>query len=129
MRKALLIVLLTAVSNGAMADWVAVGASTSNTLYADPSTIRDRDGGVSMWSLADFKTIQRGGNREPFMSVKAEYEYDCRHHKKRLLFFTMHTGKMAEGEVVGLTISPGDWTQVEPGSGLAILWNIACGKP
>lgn len=128
MRKVLLIVLFTAASNGAMADWVAVGASKSNTLYADPSTIRDRDVGVSMWSLAEFKTIQRGGNREPFMSEKAEYEYDCKHDKTRLLFFTEHTGKMAEGEVVGFNLSPGDWTQVQPGSGLAILWSIACGK-
>jgi hypothetical protein len=126
--KAISIMLLAIVSSSALADWIAVSSSKTNTLYVDPSTARGTDSRTRMWALNDYKTIQRLDNREPFKSEKAEYEYDCKDEQSRLLYFTAHAGNMAEGEVVDFNVVPGEWVHASPKSELAWLWKIACGK-
>jgi len=128
MRKAILMLLLAAVSSSAMAEWVKVGSNETDTLYADPSTIRWADNTARMWAMNDFKVTQRLHEREPFKSEKVEYEYDCKLAQSRLLYFTSHSESMAGGEVVDFNIVPGDWARVPPNSGLEELWKIACGK-
>ncbi len=129
MRKAILMLLLAAVSSSALADWVKVGSNPTDTLYVDPSTIRwGADNSVKMWAMNDFKVTQQLHEREPFKSEKVEYEYDCKLAQSRLLYFTSHTESMAEGEVVDFNVVPGDWAPVSPNSGLEELWKIACGK-
>ena len=129
MRKAILMLLLAAVSSSALADWVKVGSNSTDTLYVDPSTIRwGADNSVKMWAMNDFKVTQQLHEREPFKSEKVEYEYDCKLAQSRLLYFTSHTESMAEGEVVDFNVVPGDWAPVSPNSGLEELWKIACGK-
>jgi hypothetical protein len=129
MRKQLaLAALLAVVSSSAMAEWVEVGSSETDTLYADPATIRGANNMAKMWVLNDFKAAQRLDKREPFKSEKAEYEYDCKLAQSRLLYFTSHTESMAGGEVVGYNIVPGEWEPIPPGSGLEALRKIACGK-
>ena len=120
-RKAILMLVPAVVSSSAMAEWVAVGSSKTDTLYVAPSTIRGADNRSKMWALTDYKTTQRLDNREPFTSEKAEYEYDCKEQQSRLLYFTSHTGNMAEGEVVDYNIVPGEWTRFPPGSALDVL--------
>jgi surface-adhesin protein E len=129
-RKAVEIFLLAAVSSTAMAEWVEVGRSESETLYVDPSTItiRGTANGARMWALKDFNAPQRLGRREPFKSEKVEREYDCELAQSRLLYFTSHSENMAGGEVVDFNFVPGDWTPVPPDTGLDELWKIACGK-
>ena len=127
-RKTILMLLLAVVSSSAMAEWVAVGSSEIDTLYVDPSTIRGADNRAKMWALNDYKVTQRVDEHEPFKSEKTEYEYDCKEQQSRLLYFTSHTGNMAEGEVVDYNIVPGEWTRFPPGSALDVLWKIACGK-
>ena len=128
MRKAILMLLLAAASSSAMAEWVKVGSNETDTLYADPSTIRWADNTARMWAMNDFKVTQRLHEREPFKSEKVEYEYDCKLAQSRLLYFTSHSESMAGGEVVDFNIVPGDWARVPPNSGLEELWKIACGK-
>ena len=129
MRKAILMLLLAAVSSSALADWVKVGSNSTDTLYVDPSTIRwGADNSVKMWAMNDFKVTQQLHEREPFKSEKVEYEYDCKLAQSRLLYFTSHTESMAEGEVVDFNVVPGDWAPVSRNSGLEELWKIACGK-
>jgi len=120
--------LLVIVTSSALADWVEVARSKTDTLYVDPSTLRGTDDRTRMWVLNDFKASQRLDNREPFKSEKAEYEYDCKNRQSRLLYFTSHAGHMAKGEVVDYNISAGVWTRNQPGSELEALWEIACGK-
>jgi len=129
MRKAILMLLLAAVSSSALADWVKVGSNSTDTLYVDPSTIRwGADNSVKMWAMNDFKVTQQLHEREPFKSEKVEYEYDCKLAQSRLLYFTSHTESMAEGEVVDFNVVPGEWARVSPNTGLEELWKIACGK-
>ena len=129
-RKAVGVFLLAAASSSAMAEWVEVGRSESETLYFDPSTItiRGTANGARMWALKDFNAPQRFDRREPFKSEKAEHEYDCELARSRLLYFTSHSENMAGGEVVDFNVAHGDWTPVPPNTGLDELWRIACGK-
>ena len=128
MRKAILMLLLAVVNSSAMAEWVEVGSSKTDTLYFDPSTIRGADNRAKMWALNDFKVTQRLDERKPFKSEKAEYEYDCKQTQSRLLYFTSYTESMAGGEVVDFNVVPGEWAPVLPDSGLEALWKIVCGK-
>jgi hypothetical protein len=129
MRKAILMLLLAAVSTSAMAEWVKVGSNETDTLYVDPETIHGAGNNTAkLWALNDFKVTQRLHEREPFKSEKAEYEYDCKLAQSRLLYFTSHTESMAGGDVVDFNVVPGDWVPVPPNSGLEELWKIACGK-
>jgi hypothetical protein len=129
-RKAVGMFLLAALSSSAMAEWVEVGRSESETLYVDPSTItiRGTANGARMWALKDFNALQRFDRREPFKSEKAEHEYDCELAQSRLLYFTSHSENMAGGEVVDFNVTHGDWAPVPPNTGLDELWKIACGK-
>jgi len=126
--KALSILLLAIVNSSALADWVAVARSKTDTLYVDPSTLHGPDNRTRMWVLNDFNASQRLDDRAPFKSEKAEYEYDCKDRQSRLLYFTSHTGHMAQGKVVDYNISAGAWARIQPGSELEVLWKIACGK-
>ena len=128
MRKTISMLLLAVVSASAMAEWVEVGRGKSDTLYVDVSAIRGTDDKAKMWALNDYKAPQRPGKRRPFMSEKAQFEYDCKEQQSRLLYFTSHSGNMAGGEIVDYNIVPGEWTRIAPGSGLEALWKIACGK-
>ena len=44
------------------------------------------------------------------------------------LLATASTSAMAEGAVVGYKFAPGEWARIPAGSGLEVLWKIACGK-
>ncbi len=128
MPKIILILLLAAASNSAMAEWIEVGSNDTDTVYIDPATIRGTDALAKMWALNDFKETQVIDNRAPFKSVKMEYEYDCKEELSRMLYFTSHPANMAEGEVLDFNFAPSAWTRSAPGSVLDAMWKIACGK-
>ena len=127
MPKAILILLLAAVSNGAAAEWVNVSTDDSgSTIYADPSTIRKVGNRVKMWVLFDYRkaTLDAG---DKIMSKRKHEEYDCKKKQIRLLYLSKHTGRFTEGKVVYLNDIPyNKWVPVVPGSVLEDLWRYAC---
>ncbi len=127
MPKAILILLLAAVSNGAAAEWVNVSTDDSgSTIYADPSTIRKVGNRVKMWVLFDYRkaTLDAG---DKIMSKKKHEEYDCKKKQIRLLYLSKHSGRFTEGKVVYLNDIPyNKWVPVVPGSVLEELWRYAC---
>ena len=127
-RKSVLLLLLALVNSGAMAAWVRIGASETDTLYVDPATIRYGDNTAKIWALNDFTETQRRDERGPFKSEKVEYEYDCKAQQARLLYFTSHAESMAGGDIVDFNVAPGEWMRIAPGSELEALWEIACWK-
>lgn len=127
-RRGMLVLLLAALSGSAMAEWVQVGGSDTETVYVDPAMRWGDNNTAKLWALSDFKVAQRRNDRGPFKSQKVEYEYDCKQAQSRLLYFTSHSESMAEGEVVDFNVVPGDWAPVAPNSRLEELWKIACGK-
>lgn len=128
MRRAILMMLLAVVSTGAAADWVLVsgGAADDISAYADPATIRKTDGKVTMWTLTDYKAMQKTDGKT-FMSVRSQNEYDCQDGQSRIFYANIHSKNMAGGEIISTSIKPRDWEPIEPGSVGEALWKIACG--
>jgi hypothetical protein len=129
MHKAAILAMLLALASGnAAAEWLVAGSTDTTIVYADSATIRREGDRVRILVLLDLKTPATFADMEPFVSTKAEYEYDCKEKRVRGLYYTLHTGHMAEGEVVRKGWGPSDWTPVAPDSLNQNLWNAACGK-
>ena len=120
--------LLAAASSNAMADWVELGRSSTDTLYADPAAIRVDGHTARLWAMNDFRMAHVLDDGSTSMSVKMQYEYDCKLAQWRLIYFSAHSGAMAEGEVVDFNIAPGDWEPIPPESAIDVTWKIACGR-
>lgn len=125
--------LLAVMSNSAMAGWVNLGMSSSRsdktfTNYADPATIRKTGNNVKMWDLLDFVSVQNEGANKPYMSLKAQSEYDCKKERHRLLFTALHSNNMGTGRVVSTFNGLGKWEPVASGSAVEVLWKFACRK-
>lgn len=128
MRKAILMILLTVVSNSAAADWILAGRNATTNLYTDPATVRKAGNTVKMWELIDFNAAQVSTEGRPYMSSKSQSEYDCKEKRTRVLYFTLHSEHMGRGETVFTGSNPRYWIPVVPGSGSAGLREIACGN-
>jgi len=127
--KVILLLLLVAVSNGATAEeWIAVVNTDDGdiTVYANRSTIRREGNIVSIWTLGDFKKAKQGGDNKQFLSLKEQYEYDCREEKMRRLYAIMYTGKMGKGNVLDSGSIYEAWQPVPTGSLNEHLWKFAC---
>ena len=80
-----------------------------------------------MWSLNDYKTIQRMGSIS-YLSYKVQTEYDCAEERIRKLASTFFSGNIGNGDVVYSISKEGKWQQVEPGSLGQSEWDVACDK-
>jgi len=111
------------------AEWVSNGTNNQRgrTVYTDPDTIHLKGDGVTMWSLNDYKTIQRMGSTS-YLSYKVQTEYDCAEERIRKLASTFFSGNMGSGDVVYSISKEGKWQQVEPGSLDQSEWDVACDK-
>ena len=119
--------LLAVVSSSAAAEWVAVGRNETDTLYADPATIRRAGNMVKMWILFDYKTPRDVDNNR-YRSTREQIEVDCNEERERTLAASYHAGNMAKGEVIHVSSGPDEWHPVAPGSAAEVMWKFACGK-
>ena len=127
MRSLILFALLAAASNGAVAEWVAVGVSESSTLHAEPASIQKSGDLVKMLDLLDFKAPQVAGTYR-YQSSKTLSEYDCKGGQSRILYFSWHSAPMGGGNIVHIDSDSNEWVPVSPRSGVEKLWKIACDK-
>jgi hypothetical protein len=131
MRKAILMMLLGVMSSSAAAGWVEISRSddADMTTYADPATHRKKGNRMKMWTLFDYKTAQVVSGDKPYLSQKAQKEYDCKEEQSRTLVLTSHSGNMGGGEVVYSNYNVnGNWEPVAPESIVEDMWKFACGK-
>ncbi len=128
MHKAILMMLLAAVSSSAMAKWVKVGTSDdkTTTIYADPSTIRKSGNRVKMWALWDYSTAQEGDSK-PYMSVRIQNEYNCKEETDRQIYATTFSGNMLEGNTIAMQ-GGRNWEPIALRTFGETLWKFACGK-
>jgi hypothetical protein len=127
----ILAVILAVVSSSAMAEeWVAVINTDDGgiTVYADKSTIRKEGNIVNIWTLGDFKKAEQIGSNQQFLSLKEQYEYDCKEQQMRRLYATMYFGNMGRGNVLDSSPIHEKWQPVPLGSLNEHLWKFACGK-
>ena len=125
---AMLVSLLTVMSTSAMAEWVEVGTSDTDTLYFDPAIRLSDNNTFKLWALKDFKMSQRLNELESVKSAKVEYEYDCKAQQARMLYYTSYSESMAGCDIVDFNVAPSDWVLISANSGNELLWKIACGK-
>ena len=131
MSRIILMLLLASVSYGVLADeWVAVISTGDGgiTVYADKSTIRKEGNIVNIWTLGDFKKAEQISSNIRFLSLKEQYEYDCKEAQMRRLYATMHSANMGRGNVVDSRPIHEGWQPVPPDSLNERLWKFACGK-
>jgi hypothetical protein len=127
-----LITLLWLSIGPAGADWVNVADKTEKgltvyTVYVDPDSVRRNGDLVMLWALFDFRTIQSivGG---PWLSSKAQREFDCPEERVRLLGFMTFTGNMGSGEPVYSNAQESKWEPIASESIDRKLWEFACNK-
>ncbi|OGA31929.1 MAG: hypothetical protein A3G80_01870 [Betaproteobacteria bacterium RIFCSPLOWO2_12_FULL_62_13b] len=119
--------LLAVVSSSASAAWVELGSNDYSTYYVDATSIR-RDGDtVKMWSLLDFRKA-RTFEKLPYMSLKAQGEYDCKREQLRVFSGTRQSENMGEGDAVSRISEPSEWSAVAPGGIGQAFWKFACEK-
>lgn len=130
MRKIILMLILTTVSNGVVADWVKVtsNAESGLTVYADPSSMSQSDNKVSMLSLYNFSKARVEDGFDPYLSAIFQVEYNCEKEHRRVLEFTNFSGNMGNGEVLFSYHDIGSWTPFELESLSEYLWKYACKK-
>ena len=126
MHKAILMMLLAAVSSSAKAEWVEIGTTNKSTVYADPTTIRKLGNKVKMWALLDYSTAQEAGSK-PYMSVRIQNEYNCKEETDRQIYATTFSGNMAGGHTINRQGGK-KWEPVAPRTIGETLWKFACGK-
>lgn len=113
------------VNNSAMKDWVKVGDAT----YADPATIRKAGNKVKMWTLFDYQSAEKTIKDKSYMSLKSQYEYDCKEDQIRGLSRSMHSENMGGGNIIYRNAEPLAWLSAPllGGSWEAML-KFACKK-
>jgi hypothetical protein len=129
MHRTILVMMLAAMSNSAMAEWVVITdrKADSLTVYADPTTILKTGNKVKMWSLWDFIQTQVSTNDDKYQSIMAQEEYDCKEDQRRTLFLIYRAENMGEGTtVVSYNRPHSDWEPAPPKSMTNSLLKFAC---
>lgn len=129
MRKiifAVLVLLTTVMSNSAMAEWVRVHGNDKVTVYADPSTMRNRLYIARIMTLFDFRSENVMSDGNQYMSVIRETEFNCRENLQRMISYSIYSGKMGKGRVLDNGSEAQDWKPVSRASIALDMKNYAC---
>jgi len=127
MLKVILILLLTVLGNSALAEWVKVVSGKSDTVYADPSSIRKKDGNVKMWHLLDYNSAQQIDGLSSVMSMKRRAEFDCKKPQYRFLYSIYYSKNMGAGDGVARVSNSNKWEPLPLITSAEELRKIACG--
>jgi len=127
MHSLILTILLAAISNSAMAEWVKAGRDKSATVYVDSSTvtISKKSRITEMWHVLDYETVQDSMGTK-YLSAKVRMGYDCKKMKSRNLGLTWHSANMGAGDKVLSRSTFGEWRRPFPGSLEETLLGIVC---
>lgn len=121
------VILVAALSCPAQAGWVVVSDGGDYVAYADPDSISREGDRVRMSDLVDLKSPQNSPQGGQHSSSVAHSEFDCRTPRMRSLAFSLHSGRMGNGEVVETAVESGKWLSIAPGTLLDLLRQFACG--
>lgn len=120
---------LAALMCGAVAQaevWMEAGRSDDYVAYGDPSSVK-RDGEIArMWSMFDYKTPQTGIPGKTYLSIRRQFEYDCKHGKARILTASPYAANQAKGPPLLTETNTYNWRAVVPDSVDDALLKFAC---
>lgn len=128
MRNVLLMLSVLVVCSPAFAEWSTVSRTHNKTTYADLSTLQKNADIATMWVLVDFDKAPFDGNNLPYLSLKMSVEYHCTATQFRVLKLTSFAGHMATGKQPYVSVEPGEWQAVPPGTIQKPLWDVACNE-
>lgn len=126
MKRILLMILLSAICNSAMAEWSYIGDNDDVTIYVDSSTIKKRGSTAKIWVLFDYKaprTLQSGAS---YLSLKRLNEFDCKKDEERMLSFVIAADHMGKGDALPSSEKT-EWNPIIPDSATAEVSKYACG--
>lgn len=127
MGKAILMILLTAMSSSVMAEWVQIDESSVGKAYLNPGTISRSGDVVKLWELIDLKQSQEHDG-ESYFSFTSEVEYDCVRKSFQVLRTAGISGHMATGSIVASGSGSRQWNPVTGGTAAERGWRFVCGK-
>ena len=114
------------VSTSVFAEWTVVGGVDGMTAYADSDSIKKKGTKVKMWSLFDYKTVQKFDNLS-YLSSVTRNEYDCEEETRRMLDLHWYSGNMRQGDIVySNTNIKRESKSIIPESTIEVLFKIAC---
>ena len=113
-------------SQQAHAELKALGNSDAATYYVDTNTLRRNGALRTFWSIMDYNQPQSTTRGASFLSTRSNMEIHCREQTILVRQFSMHSGHMAQGEVLD---AQGVWREAQPippGTPLAVIWKFVC---
>ena len=138
MRIFILMVLLTGISSGAMAEQkgnpteaVEVGNGfNGDRVFAYPSSIKKAGSEVKMWDLFNSATPQALPGHAPYLSKVTQVQYRCTSGTMRTLYTNIYSKPDGKGNKILFTDTTIllEWTPVAPGSAYEALLKFACEK-
>lgn len=122
--------MLAVMSSSAMAEWVEFIEDDEETLtfYVDPTTILKNGNNVKMWGLIDYKKAQELPFLPLYMSIKNQYEFNCKEEQTKVLYKSYHAKNKGRGKVIYSNNNPENWSPVSPDSIEKKLWKFVCEK-
>jgi hypothetical protein len=127
-QRILISLMLLVTTAAANAEWTTIGKTNEFTAYVDKTTIQHGGRFIKMNSLKNLEVPKRVGDDPPYLSLRAQVEYDCTDKQQRTLSLTFLSGNMGEGKVIFTDPLTSEWTPITPTSFVGIEWEIACGK-
>ena len=122
--RAALIVLLMLATTPAWAEWVKLSENDKAAFYFDPATI-GKDGNTRrVLALQDLKARDLEGNH----SRQVYFEYRCEEERYRMLFFSLHSGPMATGDILFSKSDPTEWDNVAAGTAGKVILKHVCAR-
>ena len=103
-----------------------LGNSDAATYYVDTGTVK-RSGPVrTFWSIMDYGQPQTTARGASFQSTRTNMEMNCREQTVLVRQFSMHSGRMAQGEVLDTQGVWRDAQAIPPGTPLAVIMKYVC---
>ena len=126
MKKLILAILLTVISTSAMAEWTLVGSGNGYDAYVNLSTIRRIGNKVKVWTLTDYKKIQKEIDEQAYLSSSIQQGLDCEAETHSFLYIMRYSDNMGGGKVISSEGMSGMDYPIPPDSIGEALWKIAC---
>jgi hypothetical protein len=127
--KTYLALIFILIANPVSADWTKVAESENKLeIYIDLQTVHKDGNNRKVWQLTNYPTPQFANGQE-LLSIRARYEFDCKHDKRRSLTATAFAELFAGGKSIGTEDVIGDWKDIPPDSVVWTTMKRVCKAP
>lgn len=98
-------IFLMSISVNAIAGWVEITKTQTNSFYYDPTTMKRTGNIIRVWRLRDNISPIKNGAYSSRMLV----EVDCDSGQQRTIEYSYHTGHMGDGEIIERNTTVSQW--------------------